>query len=115
MPAVAFPIPTGHWSGVEDPTAQRRHGIEWTPWTQLDDLDYVDDLALLFHTQRQMQKKTKAIPDNSACLGQKVHRGKSKVLKNKAVVSTTLITLDGDALEDMTRFTYLGSIVDKEG
>ena len=32
-------------------TAQRGNGIQWTPWTQLDDLDIADDLALLSHTQ----------------------------------------------------------------
>ena len=44
-----------------------------------------------------------------------VHRGKSKVLKNNTSVSTTPITLEGDALEDMTSFTFLGSIVEKKG
>ena len=40
--------------------------------------------------------------------------GKSKVLKNSGAVNTTPITLDGDALEEMTSFTYLGTIVDKQ-
>ncbi len=29
--------------------AQSRHGIQWTPWTQLTDLEFADDLALLSH------------------------------------------------------------------
>ena len=28
-------------------TTRRRNGIQWTPWTQLDDLDFADDLAIL--------------------------------------------------------------------
>ena len=28
-------------------TTGRNNGIQWTPWTQLDDLDFTDDLALL--------------------------------------------------------------------
>ena len=61
-----------------------------------------------------MQEKTSAVADNSARLGLKVHI-KIKILKNNAAVSTNPITFDGDALEDVTSFTYLGSIVDKQG
>nr|KAG5705129.1 hypothetical protein BaRGS_030846 [Batillaria attramentaria] len=34
-------------------TAQRRNGIQWTLWTQLEDLDFADDLALLSQGQRR--------------------------------------------------------------
>ena len=77
-----------------------------TPWcTREYPLDFVDDLALLSHTQGQMQEKTSTV-DNSARLGLKIHRGKSKVLKNNAAVSTTPITLEGDELKEVTSFTY---------
>ena len=39
-------------------TTQRRNGIQWTMTSQLDDLDFADDIALLSHSQRQMQEKT---------------------------------------------------------
>ncbi|VDP50943.1 unnamed protein product [Schistosoma mattheei] len=39
-------------------TSEGKHGIEWTSMMQLDDLDFADDLALLSHTQQQMQEKT---------------------------------------------------------
>ena len=57
------------------------------------------------------------VADNSARLSQKVHRGKSnalKVLQNNAAVSTTPTILEGDGLEDVTSFTNLGTIVDKQ-
>nr|KAG5712763.1 hypothetical protein BaRGS_029818 [Batillaria attramentaria] len=38
-------------------TAGRKNGIQWTLWTQLDDLDFADDLALLSHSHSQMQDK----------------------------------------------------------
>ena len=65
-------------------TAKKRNGIQWSPWTQLDDLDFADDLALLSHTQHQMQEKTSTVSENSAKLGLNIHRGKSKVLKVNA-------------------------------
>ena len=36
-------------------TTGRNNGIQWTLWTQLDDLDFADDLALLSHNHSQMQ------------------------------------------------------------
>nr|KAG5707948.1 hypothetical protein BaRGS_031679 [Batillaria attramentaria] len=39
-------------------TASRKNGIQWTLWTQLDDLDFADDLALLSHSHSEMQDKT---------------------------------------------------------
>nr|KAG5714489.1 hypothetical protein BaRGS_006935 [Batillaria attramentaria] len=39
-------------------TAGRKNGIQWTLWTQLDDLDFADDLALLSHSHSQIQDKT---------------------------------------------------------
>ena len=54
------------------------------------------------------------VADNSAHPGLKVHGGKSKVLKNDAGVSTTPTTLNGDALEDESSSTYLGSLADRQ-
>lgn len=95
-------------------TAQKRNGIQWTLWQQLDDLDFADDLALLSQAQQQMQEKTSTIAENSARIGLKIHRGKSKVLKVNTS-STTPIILEDTALEEVENFTYLGSIVDKQG
>ena len=38
-------------------TEGKRNGIQWTMWQQLDDLDFADDIALIFSTQQQMQEK----------------------------------------------------------
>ena len=46
---------------MKETTSQGRNGIRWTlmgPNTQLDDLDFADDLALLSSTRQQMQAKT---------------------------------------------------------
>jgi len=37
---------------------QRRNGIQWTVNTQLEDLDFADDIAMLSHSHQQMQEKT---------------------------------------------------------
>ncbi|KAJ8342709.1 hypothetical protein SKAU_G00326370 [Synaphobranchus kaupii] len=61
-----------------------------------------------------MQEKTNTVAVNSVRLGLNVHKGKSKVLKVNTD-NVTPITLEGDVLEEVESFTYLGSIVDKLG
>ena len=95
-------------------TAQARNGIQWTPWLQLDDLDFADDLALLSHTHRQMQEKTNSVKDSSAQIGLHINRRKTKVLRINATIIEA-VHLDEDLLEEVNSFTYLGSVVDSQG
>lgn len=95
-------------------TENRRNGIQWTLWTQLDDLDFADDLALLSQTKQQMQEKTILVAENSSRLGLTIHKGKSKVLRVNEVNEMPII-LEGEELEEVEKFTYLGSVIDKQG
>ncbi|CAH8469021.1 unnamed protein product [Schistosoma curassoni] len=95
-------------------TSEAKHGIQWTAQNQLEDLDFADDLALLSRTHEQMQMKTASVAAVSASVGLSIHKGKTKVLKFKAENSNP-ITLDGETLEDVESFTYLGSIIDEQG
>ncbi|VDP20931.1 unnamed protein product [Schistosoma margrebowiei] len=81
---------------------------------QLDDLDFADDLAHLSQTQQQMQEKTTSVAAASASVGLNIHKGKSKVLRYNTAC-TNPITIDGEDLEDVKTFTYLGSIIDEQG
>ncbi|XP_062408364.1 uncharacterized protein LOC134099491 [Sardina pilchardus] len=80
----------------------------------LDDLDFADDLALVSHSQQWMQEKTSTAAANSTHLGLNIHKGKSKVLKVNTN-NTKPILLEGEALDELNNFTYLGSIVNKQG
>ena len=57
MPVVTSYVSSDDGLGNEDIYSPR---VKWHPvdtlWRQLDDLDYADDVALLSHTQHQMQK-----------------------------------------------------------
>ncbi|VDP56151.1 unnamed protein product [Schistosoma margrebowiei] len=95
-------------------TSEGKHGIQWTAQNQLDDLDFADDLALLSHTHEQMQIKTVSVAAVSAPVGINIHKGKTKFLKCDTE-RINPITLDGETLEDVESFTYLGSIIDEQG
>ncbi|VDP75254.1 unnamed protein product [Schistosoma curassoni] len=81
---------------------------------QLDDLDFADDLTVLSHKHEQMQKKTASVAAVSASVGLNIHKEKSRILKYNTENSDP-ITLDGETLEDVESFTYLGSIVNEQG
>ncbi|VDO49348.1 unnamed protein product [Schistosoma margrebowiei] len=61
-----------------------------------------------------MQAKTASVAAVSASVGLSIHNGKTKILKFKAENSNP-VTLDGETLEDVESFTYLGSIIDEQG
>ncbi|VDP56385.1 unnamed protein product, partial [Schistosoma curassoni] len=95
-------------------TSEGKHGVQWTSRMQLDDLDFADDLALLSQTQQQMQEKTISVAAASAAIGLNIHEGKSRILRYNTAY-TNPITIDGEDLEVVKTFTYLGSIIDEQG
>ncbi|VDP36339.1 unnamed protein product [Schistosoma margrebowiei] len=94
-------------------TSEGKHGIQQTAQNQLDYLDFADDLALLSHTHEQMQMKTTSVAAVSVSLSLNMHNGKIKVLEYNTENSNP-VTLDGENLEDVEFFTYLGSIIDEQ-
>ncbi|VDO90605.1 unnamed protein product [Schistosoma curassoni] len=75
-------------------------------------LTSADDLALPLHTQQQMQEKTTRVEAASTAVGLNIHKGKSKILRYNTVC-TNPITIDGEDVEDVKTFTYLGSIINE--
>ncbi|VDO69860.1 unnamed protein product [Schistosoma mattheei] len=59
-------------------TSEGKHGIQRTARMQLNDLDFSDDLALLSHTQQQMQEKTTSVAPASTAVGLNIHNGKAR-------------------------------------
>ena len=91
-------------------TTGRNNGIQWTLWTQLDDLDFADDLVLLSHSHNQMQDKTTLLETTSEGTGLKINRKKTELMKMNTTVNTP-VTVGGE----VESFVYLGSVVDQQG
>lgn len=90
---------------------QDKHGMQWTAWMQLDDLDFIDDLVLLSRTQQKIQiniANIAAAASTTVCPN--MYDGKSKFLKY-ITVSINRITLGGEASEGVGAFSHLGSII----
>jgi hypothetical protein len=95
-------------------TDGRKDGIQWTLWTQLDDLDLADDLALLSHNRQQMQNKTTSLASHSSQVGLQIHPDKTKILKINTS-NTEAVKLGDNNLEEVKSFTYLGSVINQQG
>ncbi|VDP60520.1 unnamed protein product [Schistosoma mattheei] len=94
--------------------SEGKQGIQWTVQNQIDDLNFADDLVLLSHTHEQMQMKTASVAAVSVSVGLSIHKEKTEVFKYD-MENINAITFDGETLEDVESFTYLGSMVDEQG
>ena len=95
-------------------TAGRNNGMQWTLWTQLEDLDFADDLALLSHNHSQMQDKTTRLETTSAGTGLKINRKKTELMKINTTTNTP-VTVSGEPIKEVESFVYLGSMIDRQG
>jgi hypothetical protein len=95
-------------------TGNRKNGIQWNLWQQLDDLDFADDLALLAHNHRQMQEKTTEVETNAAMTGLRINKGKTKIMKINCQRAEAIHLRTGQ-IEEVEEFQYLGSIVSRTG
>ncbi|XP_078679467.1 uncharacterized protein LOC144915099 [Branchiostoma floridae x Branchiostoma belcheri] len=95
-------------------TTERRNGIQWTLWSQLEDLDFADDLALLSHNHRQMQDKTTTLDTTSNSTGPRISKKKTEVMRINTT-SNTPVTIGGVPVKEAESFVYLGSVVDQQG
>jgi len=59
---------------------EKQNGVQWTLWSQLDDLDFADDITLIAHAQQKTQEKTNLVAEVSSSIGLSVHSKKRKVL-----------------------------------
>ncbi|VDO80180.1 unnamed protein product [Schistosoma margrebowiei] len=86
--------------------SEGKHGIQWTARMQLDDLDFADDLALLSHTQQQIQENTIRVAAASATIGLNLHKWKCKILRYNTTCINS-VTIDGEDLEDLNNMNEL--------
>ena len=68
-------------------------------WTQLDDLDFADDLALLSHNHNQIQDKTTLLETTSARAGLKINKKKIELRKMNSTV-----TVGGEPFREVESF-----------
>ena len=92
----------------------KNSGLQWTPTTQLHDLDYADDIVLISETLNHLQTKTNRVCEEAALMVLNIYNTKTMRVNSGC---NTEVTVNGTGLpvEDVDQFTYLGSLVNKQG
>ena len=95
---------------TKESLAGQQLGIRWTLLTKLDDLEYADDISTFQH----MKRKTERLNNSSGKIGLKISTKKTKQM---GLNPTSLMSLfvNGQQIETVSTFTYLGSIMDEKG
>ena len=89
-------------------------GFQWNLFSQIEDLDFANDLALLSETHKHMQQKTERLQEKSSQLGIKINVGKTKVMKINTRCSEPIL-LESGTVEEIQDFIYLGSNISTNG
>ena len=95
-------------------TTGTKNCTQWALWTELDDPDFADDLALLSHNHSQTQDKTTLLETTSAGTGFKINRKKTELMKMNTTANAP-ITVGGEPIREVESFVYLGSVFDQQG
>lgn len=96
--------------------SQPRRGILWHPiqMEHLEDLDYADDLAFMSTRHKDMQDKIDDVSARSRSAGLKINVGKTKSMAINPGRPVEF-TVDGNPIECVTAFPYLGSNIAPDG
>ena len=89
-------------------------GIGWIGDSQLDDLDYADDLALLAPELEDLQEKTSRLNEEAKKMGLKINMKKTEIMRMN-MGNEDPIQVEGQGLKNVEKFTYLGNIIDSAG
>jgi hypothetical protein len=92
----------------------RRRGIHWGLIEGLEDLRFADDLFLSSETHGDMQTKLKDLTNKAEKKGLIISIKETKALRINTR-KTDSFSLRGESIEDVDSFTYLGSVVAKDG
>ena len=95
-------------------TEDSQRGIRWTLFSNLEDLDFADDLALMSHSHKHIQEKTDRLCTFGAQVGLKVSKKKTEVMTLNINEPASVKAYDTD-LPNTEQFTYLGSTVRQDG
>ena len=77
-------------------------------------MDFAEDIVLLSSTKQQFQDKTIRLAEEARRVGLKINEEKTKAMRINARNQEKVIT-NGQDIEDVVEFMYLGAKVCKEG
>ncbi|XP_075151140.1 uncharacterized protein LOC142225252 [Haematobia irritans] len=87
------------------------YGIRWNIRRFLFDIDYADDICLFVHRFEDIEKKLQVLSRNAKAVGLKIKTKLMRIGGN----NDSLLSLDGQIIEDVETFSNLGTTITKDG
>ncbi|XP_071501766.1 uncharacterized protein [Diadema antillarum] len=81
----------------------------------ITNLRLADDIDGLAGTEEELGKLVKRFDDTSSKFGMEINAEKTKLMTNTSQPLTNKITLNGQELEAVSQFKYLGAIMNEKG
>ena len=91
------------------------YGIVWQKQNRLTDLDFADDLAILAEEENICQEMTPKLEEQSGPVGLNISWEKTKVMGITQRPLTQPIAVAQGNIEYVERFTYVGSVLSRDG
>ena len=110
MYPLAHPLLGRHRLGYAENYIRKTQGY---PVSQLEDLDFADDLAFLSVKRIHLQEKTDRLERHAKQTGLTINTSKTQVMSINTT-PTAPVTVNGEPLEFVQDFTYLGSLISKD-
>jgi len=99
---------------MQNVNQDRWRGIQWGLVNRLEDLDFADNLCLLSESHGNVQTQLEDLTNKAEKAGLIINVKKMKALRINTS-KTDSFTLRDESIEDVDSFTYLGSVVAKNG
>ena len=90
-------------------TTDSKRGITRSIFTNLEDLDFGDDIALLSSRHSDMQEKTERLSHFASQLGLQLSSNKTEEMRVN-VTSSNKLRVDRKEIKQVDKFIYLGSV-----
>ena len=88
--------------------------IRWNFTSKLDDLDFADDVALLSSNKQHIHNKNTKMNEEARRVGLRINKDKKKVMRINGK-SQEKVTVDGQDIDEIEEFNYLGATICKKG
>ena len=104
----------GHTTHTIKKKKNKKRGLRWKLTSVVEDLDYADDFALISSRFADHQEKTDRLLVTAGFVGLKINPRETKTLMMNHR-RTKYITIEGEEVENVESFVFLGSVLDKLG
>ena len=90
-------------------------GVELLPGGMVSDLEYADDVVLLSEDPGRLQDLLCSLDKSAAMFGMRFAPPKCKTMLQDLIRVTPNLSIEGQFIERVDKFTYLGSCITPDG